>query len=68
MQKNKLHLHIYGIHLLNPYKTVVSHLKCTVLFCHYILSLLFVQVDDIDVIEVECIVANLIFVVSYYCF
>ena len=27
MQKNKLNLHIYGIHLLNPYKTVVSHLK-----------------------------------------
>ena len=27
MQKNKLNLHISGIHLLNPYKTVVSHLK-----------------------------------------
>ena len=27
MQKNKLNLHIYGIHLLNPYKTVVSHLN-----------------------------------------
>ena len=27
MPKNKLNLHIYGIHLLNPYKTVVSHLK-----------------------------------------
>ena len=27
MQKNKLKLHIYGIHLLNPYKTVVSHLN-----------------------------------------
>ena len=27
MQKNKLNLHIYGIHLLNPYETVVSHLK-----------------------------------------
>ena len=27
-QKNKLNLYIYGIHLLNPYKTVVSHLKC----------------------------------------
>ena len=27
MQKNKLNLLIYGIHLLNPYKTVVSHLK-----------------------------------------
>ena len=27
MQKNKLNLHIYGKHLLNPYKTVVSHLK-----------------------------------------
>ena len=26
MQKNKLNLHIYGIHLLNPCKTVVSHL------------------------------------------
>ena len=26
MQK-KLNLYIYGIHLLNPYKTVVSHLK-----------------------------------------
>ena len=26
-KKNKLNLHIYGIHLLNPYKTVVSHLK-----------------------------------------
>ena len=25
--KNKLNLHIYGIHLLNPRKTVVSHLK-----------------------------------------
>ena len=24
----KLNLHIYGIHLLNPYETVVSHLKC----------------------------------------
>ena len=27
MQKNKLNLRICGIHLLNPYKTVVSHLK-----------------------------------------
>ena len=27
MQKNKLNLHIYGAHLLKPYKTVVSHLK-----------------------------------------
>ena len=27
MQKNKLNLHIYGIHLLNPHKTVVSHLN-----------------------------------------
>ena len=27
MQENKLNLHIYGIHFLNPYKTVVSHLK-----------------------------------------
>ena len=27
MQKNKSNLLIYGIHLLNPYKTVVSHLK-----------------------------------------
>ena len=27
MQKNKLNLHICGVHLLNPYKTVVSHLK-----------------------------------------
>ena len=26
MQK-KLNLHIYGIHLLNPHKAVVSHLK-----------------------------------------
>ena len=25
--KNELNLHIYGIHLLNPYKTVVSHLN-----------------------------------------
>ena len=30
MQKNKLNLRTCGIHLLNPYKTVVSHLKCTV--------------------------------------
>ena len=29
--KNKLNLHIYGIHLLNPHKTVVSHLKPTIL-------------------------------------
>ena len=27
MQKNKLNLHIYDVHLLNPYKTVVSHLN-----------------------------------------
>ena len=27
-KKNKLNLHIYGIHLLDPYKTVVSHLYC----------------------------------------
>ena len=27
MQKNKLNLRICGMHLLNPYKTVVSHLK-----------------------------------------
>ena len=27
MQKNKLNLRICGIHLLNPYKIVVSHLK-----------------------------------------
>ena len=26
MPKNKLNLHTYGIHPLNPYKTVVSHL------------------------------------------
>ena len=25
--KNKLNLHIHGIHLLNPYKTVVIHLN-----------------------------------------
>ena len=25
--KKKLNLQIYGIHLLNPYKTVLSHLK-----------------------------------------
>ena len=25
--KNKINLHTYGIHLLNPYKTVVSHLN-----------------------------------------
>ena len=25
--KNKLNLHIYGIQLMNPYKTVVSHLS-----------------------------------------
>ena len=29
MQKNKLNLLIYGIDLLNSYKTVVSHLKLT---------------------------------------
>ena len=29
--KNKLNLHIYGILLLNPHKTVVSHLKCDVI-------------------------------------
>ena len=29
MQKKKLSLHIYDIHLLNRYKTVVSHLKLT---------------------------------------
>ena len=29
--KKKLNLHIYGIHLLNPYKTVVSHLKLVTL-------------------------------------
>ena len=28
--KNKLNLRIRGIHLLNPYKTVVSHLKMVV--------------------------------------
>ena len=27
MQKNKLNLRICGIHFLNPYKTVVSHLN-----------------------------------------
>ena len=27
MQKNNLNLRICGVHLLNPYKTVVSHLK-----------------------------------------
>ena len=31
MQKNKLNLHVYGIHLLNPHKTVVSHLSCLLL-------------------------------------
>ena len=30
MQKNKLNLRICGVHLLNPYKTVVSHLKLPV--------------------------------------
>ena len=29
--KKKLNFPISGIHLLNPYKTVVSHLKCHVL-------------------------------------
>ena len=28
--KNKLNLHIYGIHLLNPHKTVVSHLNLSI--------------------------------------
>ena len=32
MQKKKLNLHIYGIHLYNHDKTVVSHLKCYVKF------------------------------------
>ena len=27
MQKNNLNLRICGVHLLNPYKTVVSHLN-----------------------------------------
>ena len=27
VNKNKINLHIYGFHLLNPYKTVASHLK-----------------------------------------
>ena len=36
MQKNKLNLLIYGIHLLNPYKTVVSHLK--IYYCILALS------------------------------
>jgi len=27
MQKGELNLHICGVHLLNPYKTVVSHLN-----------------------------------------
>ena len=31
-KKNKLNLRICGIHLLNPYKTVVSHLKYFMLF------------------------------------
>ena len=30
MQKNKLNLRICGIQLLNPYKTVVSHLNYSV--------------------------------------
>ena len=30
MQKNKLNLRICGIHLLNPYKTVVSHFKLNI--------------------------------------
>ena len=41
MQKNKLNLHIFGIHLLNPYKTVVSHLNYSTLFVR--LSILFVE-------------------------
>ena len=32
--KNKLNLRIYGLHLLNPYKTVVSHLKWDRTFIH----------------------------------
>ena len=32
MHKNKLNLHTYGIHLLNPYKTVVSHLNINLAF------------------------------------
>ena len=35
--KNKLNLHIYGIHLLSPYKTVVSHLKF--LSCYFFSSI-----------------------------
>ena len=31
MQKNKLNFRICGIHLLKPYKTVVSHLKLQLL-------------------------------------
>ena len=34
MQKNRLNLHICGIHLLKPYKTVVSHLKLP--WCSYL--------------------------------
>jgi len=31
MQKGELDLHIYGVHLLNPHKTVVSHLKSSII-------------------------------------
>ena len=43
MQKNELNLHIYGIHLLNPYKTVVSHLNLKL--CKYHIG---ARVDLID--------------------
>ena len=33
-KKKKLNLHIYGIHLLNPNKTVVSHLKDSAYYCY----------------------------------
>ena len=54
MQKNKLNLRICGIHLLNHYKTVVSHLKES-LPTHYPESRTGILV--IDHITVVCLVA-----------
>ena len=44
MQKNKLNFLIYGLHRLNPYKTVVSHLKA-----HNISAEVFINAEALNI-------------------
>ena len=57
MQKNKLNLHIYGIHLLNPYKTVVSHLKALHGSLNTVLTFKSIPINSLNYYHLEEVIA-----------